>query len=321
MSSTGDRSISCTYLIASHTQLQGVARLARILSYESPAGCVFVHHDAKAGNIPSTLFDGIENVHVVHDPVAAEWGTFSLVDLVLRSLRQIWQTGKASDWVVFLSGQHYPTRPLRDFESMLATSNADAFMTFEPITKSDRHLNDRYRFAYRQFLKGHMPRLLRARQLYDTFLNRAQPFFRIQSDRRGSFLGWRATETIFDREVQVYFGSQWWAMSRAAAEYVMEKCETDPEFVKCYAKSLIPDESFFQTLVVNSPELVAKNMELHFSKWQLHSSSPSFLDISDLDSIRDSQQWFARKVNFSNDGGLCDALDTLRKSAAFEKAN
>jgi hypothetical protein len=317
MPSTGARDISCTYLIASHTQPQGVSRLARIVVSESPTSSVFVHHDAGAGQLPLSLFEGLKNVSIAPDPIAAQWGTFSLVDLVVRSLRQIRNSGSGCDWVVLLSGQHYPARSLRDFEHMLANCGADAIMSFERVMPSDRHLNDRYGFHYRRFLNGPLPRVLRAKRLYDTVFNRAQPFFRVQTDDRGSFLGWRPRNSVIDLDLPVYIGSQWWALSRAAVDAVLDAVDNS-DFVERYAGTLIPDESFFQTVIVNSRHLKSVKGTLHYETFPANRASPRFLTLSDLPAIRASAQWFARKIDAANDDGLSDALDVLRTEPLSE---
>jgi hypothetical protein len=319
MSPTARKSVSCTYLIASHTQPDGVGRLAMTLARESPTSFVFVHHDAKAGALPAGVFRGQSNVAVEEDPIAASWGTFSLVELVLRSLARIRLSRGLDDWTVFISGQHYPARPPLELEAALGASGADAIMQFEALTPRDRHLKDRYGFHYRRVLEGPLPRVLRVKQLYDTIFNRFQPLARVQTDARGTFVGWRSSRSVCGRGIPVYKGSQWWALSRRAVETVLESIEREPRWVECFSRALIPDEAFFQTFFLNAAGIQVENALLHYEDWPNGSSSPRMLTPNDLPAIRASRRWFARKID-AGEPLLLDALDALRKDAALLQA-
>jgi hypothetical protein len=318
MSVSSSEPIACVYVIVSHTDPAGVVRLARTIVEQSPAAQVLIHHDALAGTFPADALAGIPRVTLVKDPVRVHWGTFSQVEAVLRSMHQARGMNLGLDWLTVISGQDYPARPIAAFESMLAGSGADAFMTYDRITAADRHLNDRYGFHYRRMLAGPLPRFLRARDLYDRVFNCAQPFLRIQTGLRGTFTGLRARPSVLDLPVPIFKGWSWITLRRNALDAVFDWLDGRPEFIRCYAGTLCPDESFFQTIVVNSPGLVVCNASLHYADWRPRQSGPTFLGLDDLPAIRASQQWFARKIDTANDSGLRDALDAFVRNASVE---
>jgi hypothetical protein len=319
MSVTSSEPIACVYLIVSHARPDDVARLARSIVRQSPGAYVLIHHDKNSGTFPAAELAGLPRVALVEDPVRVHWGTFSQVEAVLRSMRQLRRSDARFDWLVLISGQDYPARPIAEFERMLADSDADAFLTYDKILPSDRHLNDRYRFHYRRILGGPLPRLLRAKELYERVFNRVQPFVRIQTGPRGTFVGLRARPSIVDLSMPIYKGSQWWTITHQAFDVILDTIEQKPEFVQRYQGTLIPDESFFQTLILNSPQLTAANLSLHYVDWRLGKASPAFLNRDDLWSIRNSKRWFARKIG-TNDGGLRDTLDALHATAPTHQA-
>lgn len=305
--------ISCTYLITAHTQPKAVARLAETLVRESKTARVFIHFDAKAGPFPVDLIASTSRISVASRPVAVRWATFSQVEAVLESLKEMRSNPGLPDWVVLISGQDYPARNITDLETMLATCGRDAIFTYDRITAADRHLFDRYAFSYRRISESQLPRLLRAGQLYDQWFNRSQPIVRIQTGPRGTFVG-RRSRSIMDAGIPVYKGWLWFALSRAAIDAILKTLEIRPDFVAKFASTLSPDESFFQTLILNTPGLTSINAQLHYADWTQNQSSPRFLTMPDLPAIVSSQQWFARKIDGVDDGGLRDALDRLRSA-------
>jgi hypothetical protein len=82
-----------------------------------------------------------------------------------------------------------------------------------------------------------------------------------------------------------YLGSQWWALSRACAEYMLDFTEKRRDIVRFYRHSHVPDEGFFQTVVMNSPLRDAVvNDNLRFIEWD-GGFNPRVVDLNDLDGI------------------------------------
>ncbi len=269
---------------------------------------MLVHHDASAGVFPRDVIADLPRTVIVEHPVRVTWGTFAQVEAVLRSLAQLRAMNVEYDWITLISGQDYPARPLVQFQEMLAHTNADAIMTYAKIHAADRHLYDRYNFRYARLSAKELPRVLRARGYYDRIFNRVQPFLRIQTAPRGTFIGRRAIRSIMNFGIPVFKGSTWWAMSRKAVEAVMTAIADQPAYVDRYARTLSSDESIFHTIVLNTPGLTTENAELHYTNWRPGKASPEFLTVTDLPAIRTAHRWFVRKVD-ANDGGLRDRLD------------
>ena len=125
--------------------------------------------------------------------------------------------------------------------------------------------------------------------------------------------------------IQPYAGSQWWALSREAADHILTFVKANRRLVRFYKRSLIPDEMFFHTILGNSPfrEKAARN--LTYADWSRGlSRNPApltcehlalFADPSfSLDDVEGRGPcFFARKFS-SRDGDLLDRIDEVRSA-------
>jgi hypothetical protein len=108
------------YLVMSYTRPELVHRLLARLR----GGVVAVHHDPRfcaLGDIDALLVP----------PQPVEWGHGSQLAAILRSLRVL--TEHDWDWLVLLSGQDYPVRPVATIEAELLAAPVDAFIRHKPI--------------------------------------------------------------------------------------------------------------------------------------------------------------------------------------------
>ena len=109
------------------------------------------------------------DVRVLRDWVNVEWGGFSMVEAMLAPMRAA-VAGGEFDWLVLLSGQHYPVSPLPEIERFLAATEFDGFVDLGVVVAQPERLRGpgrdgarlwrRYYFGYRR-----MP--LRSEQLPD----------------------------------------------------------------------------------------------------------------------------------------------------------
>src|SRR5689334_7292370 len=114
------------YLVASHTLPPQVLRLMSALRRGSPDCVLISHHDNRSSSLHRGPLDALE-VLQIEPPSAVGWGEFSLLAMELRCLR--WALEHADfDWLVLISGQDYPIRPLAEIERSLALGDVHAFV-------------------------------------------------------------------------------------------------------------------------------------------------------------------------------------------------
>ena len=101
----------------SHDHPALVGRLTGRLLAHDPEGHVVVEHQADGPSLKEHL-SADPRLVVRYSPRAGGWGGFGLVSVVLAAIAEIRRT-LDPDWLILLSGQDYPIRPLEELKSML----------------------------------------------------------------------------------------------------------------------------------------------------------------------------------------------------------
>ena len=301
--------MSVAYLIASHTNPSQVARLVRRIRAERPVAPIVVHHDRLQSRLSADTFPDDEHIFFVEPSIAGEWGSYALVQLALNGLETLWSSGEEFRWVTFISGQDYPARSLREFEAALPATGDGA------IERGDERPQSvmRYRLGFYR-----LPERLETRNMHRLFFvlgilaklfDRKQRFVAFTTGRVGCRFGIVHPKSPV-AGLRIYKGYQWWTLSRAAVAYVRDYIERNPDFVAWFAtRVLIPDEAFFQTILMTSDMKFAKD-DGRYVKWRhADAMSPEILTIDDLPDILRSERFFARKFYDRVDARVLDELD------------
>jgi hypothetical protein len=92
----------------------------------SPSAPIVIHHDDRWCRLDRGALKELD-VQLVEPPSAVAWGEFSQLAMVLRLLEQVSRTERF-DWLVLISGQDYPVRPIAEIERSLGAADVDAFI-------------------------------------------------------------------------------------------------------------------------------------------------------------------------------------------------
>jgi Core-2/I-Branching enzyme len=297
-----------TYFIASHTNPDQVARLVSRLRRDSPASFVLVHHDESQTHLAPERFAADPQVAVVPQALEVEWGGFSQVEMVLHGIESLLASGRDFDWLVLLSGQDYPIRPIAEFESDLARLG-DGAIAYEEQTR----LLDRYILGWHRVPPWFENRLTNALFSRLSRFNERQPFVRFVSGRVGCRFGVRPRRSPFGGSLQPYKGTTWWTLSRRCVEYVRDFVRDNPSFVEWYRRrTLMPDESFFQTILFNAGSFRLRNDDGRYVRWDPpDAASPVVLRSEDLGNLLRSGKYFGRKFDDRVDAAVLDRLDAI----------
>jgi hypothetical protein len=303
------------YLVLSHKHPRQVARLVRRLRPEGSDAHVVLHHDESASHIDAALLQGIGNVHrIPARPVA--WGDFSHVAAILRGLR--WARNHLDfDWLVLLSGQDYPIRPVPETEALLSATEFDGFVKGSVVgsgPNTDREGFRRYFYRYYhvpwssslhpssaqdQGPVGHA-----ARQMRD-----AQSFFSLKTAPAGVYVGVRRLRTPFSREFPCYRGSTWFTLSSRCVEAIDSFTKANPSYVRTYRRTRSAAESFIITILLNDRRFNLSSDHLRYIRFRGHRPNPEILTADDLDELLSSGKYFARKFDMDLDAEILDLLD------------
>ena len=119
-----------------------------------------------------------------------------------------------------------------------------------------------------------------------------------------------ARKTPFGGDWRCFKGSQWMAMSMTAVKRIGEVMDTRPELALYYAATLVPDESFFQTILRNQADLRVTAERLSFTMWAGSGAAhPMLLRSAQVPAALASGCAFARKFDIAVDDAALDALD------------
>jgi hypothetical protein len=288
------------FLVVSHTRPAQVERLAGRLLGDSERARVVVHHDPTGAPLdPARLAH--PRLTFVRDPAPVRWGDFSQVAMFLRSAR--YALGAVPfDWLVTLSGQDYPLRPVGELEAALGATERDGFIEGTPVDVPPlaRRLSGRtdefakrYLYRWREAsTAAPWPRRLR-RDLPDGRRLAARPRVRLP----------------FDGAFRCYRGADWFTLSRRAVAAVVAAADARPDLTRYYRETVLPTESFVPTLAHNDPGLDLSRDYARFTRFAPGAAHPAVLTRADLGALRASSAFFARKFDVEVDAAVLDALD------------
>lgn len=297
------------YLIQSHRLPAQVARLVRTLSAGSPGCLVHVSHD-EAGDPLDPALGHLPGVHV--QAARGGYGDFTHVRRYLEAVDWVVRSGHQVDWVVNLTGQDYPLRPVAEAEADLAAGGFDGYLEwFDALDPASSHWGprrsrSRYHFRHRRLVALSPAARRRLRPLQA--VNLVQPLVRLHTSY-GLTLGVR-TRSPFGPGFRLYGGSAYSSLSWPCVAHLRDFCARRPDVVRHYAATLSPEESIFQTILVNSGRFrLANDCRRYFDFSGSAFNHPRVLGPADLPRALASGADLGRKFDGERDPSVLDLLD------------
>jgi hypothetical protein len=269
-----------TYIISAYKNLEQVTRLVRRL--HSDRAAFFIHVDRKTDDgayrglveslrdLPSVAFLARHTCH---------WGGFGHVRATLKGIAELMGRRIPFDYVILLTGQDYPIKPNEYIERFFEAQTPTSFMGFAALPSdswSPRGGLDRIENWHLR-LHGHHLRLPLRRR--------------------------------FPPGLRPFGGGAYWCLSRECIAYVADFVARRPDVVSFFRHVDIPDEIFFQTILLNS-ELrdTIVNDNLRYIDWT-RGTGPAILEVRDFEALRASPKLFARKFDVNKDEAVLDLID------------
>lgn len=255
----------------------------------------FIHVDKKS-DIHNDIHKR-DNVLFVSDErrIDVRWGQYSMVEATLQLIDLATRTDHY-DYYWLCSGQDFPIKRTDEIYEFLKNKSCNfisiAATRNNPVDGySNTELDKRCEIVYPSWLIGRTVVQRGLKKLYNILTGGTGYTFRLL--RRNAPCGLR-----------LYFGSQWWCLNRETVEWVTIYAETHSEICEFYKKTLCSDESFFHTLVMNSPYADQSEPNLVFIDWSEGKSSPKVLRETDYEKIVSSGKLIARKIDATVDHEL-----------------
>jgi Core-2/I-Branching enzyme len=271
--------VRIAYVISAYRRPEQLVRLVRRLAGDDVR--FFVHVDSKTPElVVRNMVDGLAGMETVSflPRHACHWGGFGHVRASLKGIAAIHESSFDPDYTILLSGQDYPIKSNRAIRAFLAEHEGrSSFMHFPLPTP--------------HWTGGGLPRFR------DWHLRWRRIHVRIPL-RRTLPLG-----------LEPWGGSAYWIMSRRAREVVHAFVTEHPEYVQFFNHVDIPDESFFQTILLNSPVASdCDDIRLHYTEWR-RTPAPAVLLKTDYPHLVESPCLFARKFDPRIDADVMDLID------------
>lgn len=298
------------YLIQTHKNPDQIYRLVRTIKHLSPDSQIVISHNFDGCNLDTAALHQLPGVQVL--PCQGGRGDFSLIQRYLDAIDWLLNHDIDFDWLINLTGQDYPTQPLSEIEEFLAETSYDGFIEYFEIFSQQSHWskregNNRYCYKYKQVVSD-LPEKQKELLKPLKFLNYIQPFIRINFSY-GLMLGIRTPAPFNDKFVG-YGGSFFCTLSRKCIEYLHEFSQSNPGLLEYYKGVCVPDESFIQTVLVNSHLFnLYSDCKRYFDFSGTRNGRPRILTTNDYPSLVESHMHFARKFDAVQDSKILDLLD------------
>jgi len=298
------------YLIQTHKNVEQIYRLIKTIKASNTDNKVIVSHDFTNCNLDINSLQN-NGIKVLHGKGGR--GNFSSVQSYLNAIKYLIDNRVEYDWLIYLSGQDYPIKPISENEYFLSKTDYDGFMEYFNVFSLLSHWSiqegqSRYLFKYQQIdILKQFPYWLKNLFRPIQIINYLQPFFRI--NLAYEMLGLRR-KSLFNQDFICYGGSFFTTLSRECVDYLHNFCQYHPEVVEYYKEVCVSDESFLQTILINSRKFnLCNDNKLYFDFSKTKNGRPKVLTISDYDAINQSNAHFARKFDMDEDRIILDILD------------
>lgn len=272
--------MTIVYVISAYKNPTHLSRLVHRL-HTGPETTFVVHVDRKTDTrVYDAMREGLGDLDGVTflPRHACHWGGFGHVQASLKGLREIVERGRDPDYVILLSGQDYPIKPNTYIRDFLERDDGRSFFLHFPLPTDN-------------WAHGGLHRLRRWHWRY----------------RRLHF--WLPLRRAVPGGLRPWGGSAYWIVSRSALRTIAEFVAANPSYVRFFRHVDIPDELFFQTILLNSPEAErCVDFRLHYTEWS-RMPAPAILTKEDYPQLVTSPCLFARKFDESVDGEVLDLVD------------
>jgi len=287
--------VKIAFLIVGHNDENHLQKLVTVLKDHD----VFIHWDAKSGVQPQ-----IEDVKFISKRISVFWAGFSQIDATMALIKTALDTGKKYDRYVLLSGSCFPIKPIYELEKLFENDNNKNYLKAIKVDDAD-------------FLKDQVRKKNWRDSILPINVKRTELVQKIEKILRfglNKFLRFLPKKSI---AMDVYHGSQWWALNHESVQYTLNVYENESRIVDFFKYTFASDEKFFHTVIRNS---IHVNECDEYSKFtgrgtykmaNLHIVDPSlakWFTLKDYEQICKSDKFFVRKVRTQDGSELVEKI-------------
>jgi hypothetical protein len=306
------------YVIQTFDGLAQIQRLVRTVLASDPTGRVVISHNCDRFRISHDHFEDPRRVAVINMPKGNRVD-FYQVEAYLAALDLAEARGFAYDWVINITGQCYPVRPLGELKQHLNEGSVDGYLFHGPVylehgalwPPSEAHA--RYDYHYLLRLTRHeLPRAAHAFcSVVRELVNRSQRIVRIDTSYALQ-IGLRHRGNALPEGWQLYGGFYFMALSRRAAQRLRDFSQTNQRVVDHFRLLNLPSEVYAHTVLANDSTMrLSQRIPIFIDYADSKRGRPRVLSLQDVISLDSSPHpyYFARKFVLESDPSVFDWLD------------
>lgn len=230
------------YLIFAYKNPKLIKKTVEYLSGKDAS--FFIHIDSK---IAIDQFESIrgENIFFTDKRIRVYWAEFSGIEAILLLIRQALAAPQHHDYFVLLSGSEFPLRSRDYIHNFLEMNRGREFITMMKMPAPGKPLSriNTLRFPSTRPILRFVFRALAKMGL-------------AQRDYRKHLDG-----------LEPYSGLTWWALSNEACQYLVEFTQRHPKLMNFFENIHAPEETFFHTILGNSPFKSRMRRNLVYEDW------------------------------------------------------
>jgi hypothetical protein len=297
------------YFIQSHREPAQIYRLAETLRRGSARGIIVVQHHARDFALdwkPLQHLPDVRQFFARGEQLRSDYSC--QVEPYLDVIQWLDRERIDYDWIVNLTAQDYPIKPVADLEALLERSEADGYLRFWDVLSpaspwSARKAKARYYHRYWRLPEG-SERVLHAVR----FLTAILPihFYLVY----GPWVGVRRLRTPFRDGFRCYGGWAWYALRRDTARYLNRFLRERPDVEAHYRATVTSEESLVPTILVNSRQFRLVNDDLRYIDYSnADRGAPRVLTAADLPMLATGPWYLARKFDYGTGREVLDRID------------
>jgi hypothetical protein len=243
----------------------------------------FIHIDAKSKKIKDDIMHK-ENIFILDNSINVKWGQISQVQATLILFNSVLLSGLHFDYIWLISGQCFPIKSNVYIHNYLELNKGYNFISIWDISTYDKKWNKRN--------ETYFPLWTISLKYFIRIIRRLWVF--ISGDYKRTFAIFKRKNVI---NRKYYYGSSWFTITYDCMCFILKTLNEEPNFIRFYKNTLCPDESFFQTIVMNSHYKDSVKDNLLYTDFTNCRNHPRNLDKSDFENLKNSQKLIARKFN------------------------
>ncbi|MFF3023908.1 beta-1,6-N-acetylglucosaminyltransferase [Gottfriedia sp. NPDC057948] len=290
------------YLIISHNNFEILKKLVQLIDDER--NDIFIHIDAKVEDFDFYFFSNLPQKSNIYftDRISVSWGGFSQIESELILLESASKYNY--EYYHLLSGVDMPLKTQDYIHDFFEKNKGKEFLGYSKKWDKTRV---KYKFYYNEILR-HKNNSLSI--VYKKLLNKIFLVFQVLLIINKS------------KEINFYKGTNWFSITDELVKYIIKNKQ---EINKIYKHSILCDEVFIHTLVMNSSFKDRLYRFYHEDEYEANlryidwvRGNPYVFKVNDFDSLINSEFLFARKFDEKVDFDIVKKIFINLKDKSYE---